>query len=41
MFVIYTNQYAAIRDRRADVTAEEIKVSVGILLQLSYMSIPR
>lgn len=41
MFVTNTNKYAANRNRRSDITAEEIKVFFGILLLSGYMSTPR
>lgn len=41
MFVTCTNMYAATKNRRSDITAEEIKVFFGILLLSGYMSTPR
>ncbi|KAI4465133.1 transposase is4 [Holotrichia oblita] len=41
MFVSCTNNYAASKHRKADVTAEEFKVFLGILLLSGYVSVPR
>ncbi|XP_030747121.1 piggyBac transposable element-derived protein 3-like [Sitophilus oryzae] len=41
MFVFYTNNYAASKNKRSDITPEEIKVFFGILLLSGYVSVPR
>ncbi|KAI4465143.1 transposase is4 [Holotrichia oblita] len=41
MFVSCTNNYAASKHRKADVTAEEFKVFLRILLLSGYVSVPR